>query len=180
MLIPISKVQAPTRQDRVLYLATSALLSALEPMACHGDLECWLVSRYHASQAAVLDIAIYYDITHRKHPPKNLQMLVQDVRWRTCEFRTSGMQALLVDFIEPIPPAEITVMIENLIKIWRSGIDIIISDPEHTLISFNEMSDVVNGDEFVSIYVRSVWHNQRPSESLLCAAPKEQAKIARV
>lgn len=102
-------------------------------------------------QAAGLRSAVLQDVDLTL-----LQVLYQ-VKKHLIELFAANVRVLVLDMNFEVGLRERNLVIALLRDIWHSGMDILIPLDEGVSISFDKMSEVVNGNDFLEVYVKLLW-----------------------
>ena len=85
----------------------------------------------------------------------DLAALVVEIRSLSRNFNAAGLEVLVVDSLEHLPRDQAERFIFAITRIWESGLDVALVGPDNQHVSFNEMAEVVKGNEFIRTYVQS-------------------------
>lgn len=175
---PTHSARSPSIQMH--YLPASALLQAdapRQPVTPH--LERWLALKSRVDKATPFRTAHLLQLTRRTRLYEDVPSLVGDVRAFARELHALGLDALVIDTMSDINRGQRDSFAYAVTHVWLSGIDVVIVDSNHQCVSFNDMSEVVNGQEFIRTYINSIWkeererkRHRRPSGSRVVRAAK--------
>jgi hypothetical protein len=86
--------------------------------------------------------------------------LMSNIKANTRKLRASGLDALVIDTISGLKREQKDMFIASVTSIWLSGIEVILIDSDNKLISFNEIGEVVCSNQFIKIYIDSLWEEE--------------------
>lgn len=156
------------RRDRspsihMRYLPASAALQADAPrqVVTTPQLERWLALKTRVDKATPFQTAHLLQLTQRTRLYEDVPSLVGDVRAFARELHALGLDALVIDTMSDINRGQRDGFTYAVTHVWLSGIDVVIVDSNNHCVSFNDMSEVVNGQEFIRTYINSIWKEER-------------------
>ena len=85
-----------------------------------------------------------------------LQVLYQ-IKKNLRQLVAEGVRVLVLDMTFEAGPRERSLVVALLSDIWCCGMDILIPLDDGASISFDKMAEVVNGNDFLALYVKQLW-----------------------
>lgn len=144
------------------YLPASALLQADAPrQPVAPQLERWLATKSRVDKATPFRTVHLLQLSQRTRQYEDVQSLVGDVRAFARELHALGLDALVIDTLSDLNRGQRDSFIYAVTHVWLSGIDVVIVDTNNQCVSFNDMSEVVNGQDFIRTYINSIWKEER-------------------
>lgn len=153
---------ARTTSSQMHYLPSSALSPVDAPKhIVTPQLERWLAMKSRVDKATPFRTIHLLQLSQRTRPYEDVQSLVGDVRAFARELHALGLDALVIDTLSDLNRGQRDSFIYAVTHVWLSGIDVVIADTNNQCVSFNDMSEVVNGQDFIRTYINSIWKEER-------------------